>query len=456
MAKKRVHEIAKERGISSKEVIATLQKAGFDVKAAAQSIDERDIARAFNGGGGDGAAETGDRRPETGASDQAQSAPPRAQQHGDGAPAPSRSQSERPQRPTRGVPPRDGGGGGGRRRRVVIDSQASRRPQGPPPPQQPPRRGRGRRRRTPWVEPDLTAPPEPVKEEPPVPIKSGATVKEVAESLGLGSPEVIKKLMELGEMATLTQTLSEEAILTLAGEFDKKVDIVHAADEVEEEPEYDDPEDQLIERPPVVTVMGHVDHGKTSLLDAIRETEVAAGEAGGITQHIGAYQVHHDDHTITFLDTPGHQAFTAMRARGAKVTDIAVIVVAADDGVMPQTVEAIDHAKAAGVPMMVAVNKVDKEGADPNRVRGELAQQGLTPADWGGDTEFVDVSAKTRVGLNDLLENVVTIAELEELKANPNADASGSVIESRLDPGRGPVVTILVQRGTLNVGVPPL
>ena len=258
--------------------------------------------------------------------------------------------------------------------------------------------------------------------------------------------------MQLGEMATLTQTLSEEAILTLAGEFDKKVDIVHAADEVEEEPEYDDPEDQLIERPPVVTVMGHVDHGKTSLLDAIRETEVAAGEAGGITQHIGAYQVHHDGHKITFLDTPGHQAFTAMRARGAKVTDIAVIVVAADDGVMPQTVEAIDHAKAAEVPVMVAINKIDKEGADPNRVRGELAQQGLTPADWGGDTEFVDVSAKTKQGLDELLENLVTLAELEELKSNPNVEPSGTVIESRLDPGRGPVVSILVERGTLKQG----
>src|SRR5437868_672829 len=198
--------------------------------------------------------------------------------------------------------------------------------------------------------------------------------------------------------------------------------------------------------------MGHVDHGKTSLLDAIRQTEVAAGEAGGITQHIGAYQVHHDGNTITFLDTPGHQAFTAMRARGARVTDIAVIVVAADDGVMPQTVEAIDHAKAAEVPVMVAINKIDKEGADPNRVRGELAQQGLTPADWGGDTEFVDVSAKTKQGLDELLENLVTLAELEELKSNPNVEPSGTVIESRLDPGRGPVVSILVQRGTLKVG----
>src|SRR3954447_21905124 len=436
VAKKRVHEIAKERGISSKEVIATLQKAGLDVKAAASSVDENDIARAFNGGG---EAPTGERRTANG-----EQSPPQQSQ-------PQQAQPQRPQRPTRAAPQRDGGGGGGRRRRVVIDSQASRRPSGPQPQQQPPRR-RGRRRRTPWNEEGeaakANAAPE-VKEELPTPIKSGATVKEVAESLGIPTPDVIKKLMELGEMATLTQTLSDEAIGILAGEFDKQVDIEHAADEVEEEPEFEDTDEDLVGRPPVVTIMGHVDHGKTSLLDAIRETEVAAGEAGGITQHIGAYQVHLGDNTITFLDTPGHQAFTAMRARGGKVADIAVIVVAADDGVMPQTVEAIDHAKAAEVPMMVAVNKIDKEGADPNRVRGELAQQGLTPADWGGDTEFSDVSAKTRQGLEELLENIVTLAELQELKANPKTEASGTVIESRLDPGRGPVVTVLVQRGTL-------
>src|SRR5438270_13582450 len=198
--------------------------------------------------------------------------------------------------------------------------------------------------------------------------------------------------------------------------------------------------------------MGHVDHGKTSLLDAIRETEVAAGEAGGITQHIGAYQVHHGDKTVTFLDTPGHEAFTAMRARGAKVTDIAVIVVAADDGVKPQTNEAVDHAKEASVPMLVAVNKIDKEGAQPDRVRAEMAQLGLQPVEWGGDTEFVNVSAKTHEGLQDMLETILVMAEVEELKSNPNTAASGTVIESKLDPGRGPVVTILIMRGTLEVG----
>jgi translation initiation factor IF-2 len=198
--------------------------------------------------------------------------------------------------------------------------------------------------------------------------------------------------------------------------------------------------------------MGHVDHGKTSLLDAILETEVAAGEAGGITQHIGAYQVHHNDKATTFLDTPGHQAFTAMRARGAKVTDIVVIVVAADDGVKPQTEEAIDHAKAAGTPIVVAVNKIDKEGADPTRVRTEMTQKGLQPADWGGEIEYVDVSAKTKQGLDDLLETLQVVADLEDYKANPNTEASGHVIESKLDPGRGPVVTVLVDRGTLKVG----
>ena len=334
---------------------------------------------------------------------------------------------------------------------MIIDSQAARRTSGPPPPMHQPPRRRGRRRRTPWVEPDLNAPVE-EREEAPTRVNSGATVKEVAESLGLSTAEVIKKLMELGEMATLTQTLSDEAIQVLADEFEKKVEIIRAADEVEEEIEYDDDEGDLVERPPVITIMGHVDHGKTSLLDAIRQTEVAAGEAGGITQHIGAYQVHHEGSTITFLDTPGHEAFTAMRARGGRVADVAVIVVAADDGVMPQTIEAIDHAKAAEVPIMVAINKIDKEGADPNRVRGELAQHGLTPADWGGDIEFRDVSAKTRDGLDGLLDDLVTIAEIQELKANPGAEASGTVIESRLDPGRGPVVSLLVQRGTLNIG----
>ena len=466
MAKKRVHEIAKEKGIPSKEVIAKLQAAGLNVKAAASSVDEADIELAFSGGKkapaedgrgtGRGGRQSGTARPGNGkpaaSAKPAPTTPPAQPQASSPAQAganPAGGAAQRPARPTR-----DGGGGAaaGRRRRVVIDSQASRRAPGPPPQQQTPPRRRGRRRRTPWVEPDFSQQEEKPQEEQVTEIKSGATVKEVSESLGLSAPEVIKKLMELGEMATLTQTLSDEAIEILADGFDKKIQIVRAADEVGDVVTFEDSDEDLVGRPPVVTVMGHVDHGKTSLLDAIREAEVAAGEAGGITQHIGAYQVHHGDHTITFLDTPGHEAFTAMRARGASVTDISVVVVAADDGVMPQTVEAIDHSKAAEVPIVVAVNKIDKEGADPQRVRGELAQQELTPADWGGDTEFVDVSAKTRKNLDELLETLTTLSDIQELKANPNAEASGVVIESRLDPGRGPVVSLLISRGTLKVG----
>jgi translation initiation factor IF-2 len=359
----------------------------------------------------------------------------------------------RPTRDSRTGERAPAGAGPPGRRRVVIDSQASRRQQAGPAnqPQRRPRRGRRRR----GTYDDTIAPIDntaAIRDANLVRINSGSTVKDVAEYLGVPVPEVIKKLMSLGEMATLTKTLSDDAIGVLAEEFGKEIEIVHAADEVEQEPVFEDAEEDLVERPPVVTVMGHVDHGKTSLLDAIRETEVAAGEAGGITQHIGAYQVHHGDKQVTFLDTPGHEAFTAMRARGARVTDLAVIVIAADDGVKPQTEEAIDHARAADVPIIVAVNKVDKEGAQPERVRTELTQRGLQPAEWGGETEFVDVSAKTRQGLEELLDTILVVTDLEELRANSAAEASGTVIESKLDPGRGPVVSVLIQRGTLRVG----
>jgi translation initiation factor IF-2 len=238
-------------------------------------------------------------------------------------------------------------------------------------------------------------------------VASGSTVKDVAEYLGVAVPEVIKKLMTMGEMVTLTQTLSDEAIQVIADEFDKKIEIARATDEEEAEPAFEDAAEDLADRPPVVTIMGHVDHGKTSLLDAIRETQVVAGEAGGITQHIGAYPGPPQRQARHVPRHPGHEAFTAMRARGAQVTDIAVIVVAADDGVKPQTDEAIDHAKAAEVPILVAVNKIDKEGADPTRVRTEMTQRGLQPAEWGGETEFVDVSAKTKEGLGDLLDTIL-------------------------------------------------
>ena len=341
----------------------------------------------------------------------------------------------------------------------MIDSQASRRaPGGGPGGQsnQPPRRQRrGRRRRGVYDEEAESRPASSrtaLAEPNAIRINSGATVKDVAEYLDVRVPEIVKKLMELGEMKTQTQTLSDDTIQVLAVELGKEVEIVHSEDETVAEPVFDDAEEELVERAPVVTIMGHVDHGKTSLLDAIRSTEVAAGEAGGITQHIGAYQVHHGDRSVTFLDTPGHEAFTAMRARGAKVTDIAVIVVAADDGVKPQTTEAVDHAKEAEVPMIVAVNKIDKEGADPARVRSEMTTLGLQPVEWGGDIDFVDVSARSKEGLDDLLDTIVAQAELMELRANPDAAASGTVIESKLDSGRGPVVTILIMRGTLEVG----
>ncbi len=287
----------------------------------------------------------------------------------------------------------------------------------------------------------------------PVSVNSGATVKEVSAALGTPVPQIIKIMMDVGEMVTITQSLSDDAIELIATTLEREVEIKHA-DEEDLEPEvFEDAPEDLVARPPVVTIMGHVDHGKTTLLDAIRESAVVETEAGGITQHIGAYQVDHDGRRVTFLDTPGHEAFTALRARGAKVTDIAVLVVAADDGVMPQTIESINHARAAHVPIVVAVNKIDRPDANPTRVRQELVAHDLQPEEWGGTTQYADVSAKEHEGLEALVEKVLLVADAElELTANPKAEASGPIIESRLDVGRGPVATMLVSRGTLSVG----
>ena len=543
---KRVHEIAKERGLPAKEVLTRLKAAGLEVKAASSSVDEAAAQRVLGNGEAPAAKTPSAKTPaaktpsaKTPAAKTPAAKTPSAKTPAAKTPAAKTPAAKTPAAKTPATPvpepqapaaeatvadassaggaarartptaaeakapddlpdpaPRaaetngvqadgsDMGNGGersasseashkrptrdslqgerapgtaGGRRRVVIDSQASRRAPGgggPPQSNQPPRRQRrGRRRRGVYDEEAESRPSRTAVAEPnAVQINSGSTVKDVAEYLSVPVPEVMKKLMALGEMKTLTQTLSDDSIQVLAAELGKEVEIVHSEDETIAEPEFNDAEADLVERPPVVTIMGHVDHGKTSLLDAIRSTQVAASEAGGITQHIGAYQVHHDGRTVTFLDTPGHEAFTAMRARGAKVTDIAVIVVAADDGVKPQTEEAVDHAKEAGVPMLVAVNKIDKEGAQPDRVRTEMTALGLQPVEWGGDTEFVNVSAKTREGLDDLLETILVMSEVEELRSNPATAASGTVIESRLDPGRGPVVTILIGRGTLEVG----
>src|SRR6478736_4149386 len=348
--------------------------------------------------------------------------------------------ADRPNRPNRPIRPRQGAPAGRRKRRVVIDTGAAR-----------PRQDGRQRRDQQEQKPKEKTPVAPLTG--PVTVESGVTVKDLSQALGVPVPKLITILMALGAPKTVTQSLADEEVQLIGTEVGREVNIKHADDDDTEPATYEDPEESLKARPPVVTIMGHVDHGKTTLLDAIRKTKVVATEAGGITQHIGAYQAEVDGRKITFLDTPGHEAFTAMRARGAKVTDIAVLVVAADDGVMPQTKESISHARAAEVPIVVAVNKIDLPAANPDKVLAELATEGLQPEEWGGDIQVARVSAKQQTGLDELLEKVLLVADAElDLQANPTAEASGPIIESRLDVGRGPVATMLVQRGTLKVG----
>jgi translation initiation factor IF-2 len=349
-----------------------------------------------------------------------------------------------------GPPP--GGGGPGR-----PGGPAGRRP--------PRRKGRRRRNREelrPMDMPEYTPAEAPVPEGE-VAIERGSTPQEIGPKLNRTAADVVRFLMAEGEMVTATQSLTDEMIEMFAIDVGAEVRLADPGEEEEVElqkrlgvDEFDDDEDDegYVERPPVITVMGHVDHGKTKLLDQIRNANVVAGEAGGITQHIGAYQVEKEGRLITFIDTPGHEAFSAMRARGADATDIVVLVVAADDGVMPQTIEALDHAKAAGVPIVVAINKIDRESADPQKVMSQLAERELVPEAWGGDTIMVEVSALQNLGIDDLLEQLLVVADIEELAANPDGRAKGVVLESHLDVGRGPVASLLVERGTLKVGDP--
>ena len=344
-----------------------------------------------------------------------------------------------------GGPPRGGGGAFGRGR--------------------PPGRSRARRRRRNIEELEAQEVTHYTPSNAPVPegeviVERGATAQELGPKLNRSGADVVRFLFQQGEMVTTTQSLSDEMIELFAAELGANVRLVDPGEEKEAElqakyfEDEDEDEADLRPRPPVVTVMGHVDHGKTLLLDKIRAANVVAGEAGGITQHIGAYQVEYQGQRITFIDTPGHEAFTAMRARGAEVTDIVILVVAADDGVMPQTVEALNHAKAADVPIIVAINKIDRDNADPNRVMQQLSEHGLVPESWGGDTIMVEISALQNFGIDDLLEQVLLVAELEELVANPEGRGRGIVLEANLDPGKGPVATVIVQSGTLRQGDP--
>src|SRR5436190_11931932 len=437
----RVHELARELGVSSKEILSSLEELGVGGRTASSSVPEEALPRLRASGG---KAKPGvkvkraavepapkprkkEAAPEPAAEGEpAKEAKPSAQQESEQAQEPASGTKAAAQAaPAKGAKP----GAGGR----PAASSAE-----------------GNGKVTPAAQAELAPAPAAL---PTVALTRGATPQDVAEATDSSVAEVVKTLLGLGEMASASQSLSDEALVALAHELGRDAEIVGVgeAEEPEEEEEEVD-ESKLQPRPPVVTVMGHVDHGKTLLLDAIRQTDVVSGEYGGITQHIGAYQAHVDGRDITFIDTPGHAAFTAMRARGAKVTDIAVLVVAADDGVMPQTVEALDHARAAGVPIVVAVNKVDKPEADPNRVRTQMVERGIVPTQFGGTNEFVDVSAKTRQGLDDLLETILLVADVEDLKGNPEGRARGSVIEAHLDKGRGPGATVLINKGTLKVG----
>jgi translation initiation factor IF-2 len=417
----RVHELAKELGVSSKEILTSLEELGVGGRTASSSVPEEALPRLRATGG----------KTKPGVKVKRAAVEPAPKPRRKSPPAPEAAPEPTP---VESVAAADGNGRAPAAAAATTSTAT-----------------KGVTRAAEGAASESATPLSAVPTLPSLKLSRGATPQDVAERTGRSVTEVVKALMGLGDMASASQSLSDEVLAGLARELGFQAEVVDV-DEAEEAEEEEVDESRLRPRPPVVTVMGHVDHGKTLLLDAIRKTDVVSGEFGGITQHIGAYQTRIDGREITFIDTPGHEAFTAMRARGAKVTDIAILVVAADDGVMPQTVEALDHARAAGVPIIVAVNKIDKEEADPQKARQQMVQEGVVPSEWGGTYEFVDVSAKSGTNLDKLLETVVLVADLEELKADPDARARGSIIEANLDKGRGPVATVLVTRGTLRVG----
>ncbi|MFE7061858.1 translation initiation factor IF-2 [Sutcliffiella sp. NPDC057660] len=428
MTKLRVYEYAKQKNVSSKDVITKLKEMNIEVSNHMATLDE-DTIQKLNGTNKTEAAK------KPAASQGTNSAPKKPannQGSAQGGTKSSNSAQKPAKKPFNNNSNNSNNNNFSKGKKKQQNNKQNRGPQSAP------------------------TPPVKKKETPSkITFTGSLTVGELASKLNKEPSEIIKKLLMLGVMATINQDLDKDAIELVAGEFNVEVEeeIIFEVTDFEGY-ETEDKEEVLEERPPVVTIMGHVDHGKTTLLDSIRNTKVTAGEAGGITQHIGAYQVVVEGKKITFLDTPGHAAFTTMRARGAQVTDITILVVAADDGVMPQTVEAINHAKAAEVPIIVAVNKMDKEGANPERVMQELTEHGLVSEAWGGDTIFVPLSALSGEGIDTLLEMILLVSEVEEFKANPKRAASGTVIEAQLDKGRGSVATLLVQKGTLKVGDP--
>jgi len=440
MAKPRVHEVAKELGLTSKEVLAHLEKIGEPAKSHSSSIEEA-VATRVKSELGNGSAP---------APAKAAKAPTKKPE-----PKPAAAKAE----PAKKSPAKPAAAAPAPAKPSAAKPPASKPAPAKPSPAKPAAAAPAEPAKTTKfespAEDKIEAQPEAPAATDVIRVHRGITVKDFAEKIDRAPAEIVKILIGLGEMVTVTQSMGDEAVELVADEVGVKVQIVDPTQELDEldDEEEDDEGVELVARPPVVTVMGHVDHGKTAILDAIRKTNVAGGEAGGITQHIGAYRVKHEGRDVTFIDTPGHAAFTAMRARGAQATDIAVLVVAADDGVMPQTVEAIDHAKAAGVPIVVAVNKIDKPEADPARVRQQLSDHGVLPEEWGGDTVFIDVSAKAGTNLDGLIEMILLTSDVQlDLKANAEAHARGVVIEAHLDKGRGPVATVLVKRGTLYQG----